>query len=126
MRVICNVGKSVKVEELQRRTKWLSVSQAVAYHSLMVARRILTTEQPKYLFVKLSKAIQNERRHNYGTRHGTIQAAAPRLALISALWLYRVVEMYRRLPRDMVALPVGGNRDKLYKNRLRTWVIMNY
>lgn len=125
MRVICNVGKSVPVEELQRRLKWLSVRQAVAYHSLMVARRVLTTEQPKYLFLKLSEAIQNERRHNYGTRHGAIQAAAPRLALISASWLYRVEELYRRLPRDMVELPVGGNRDQLYKNKLRTWVITN-
>ena len=44
MQVICNVGKSVKVEELQRRTKCLSVRQAADYDSLMTARRILATK----------------------------------------------------------------------------------
>ena len=127
MRVVCNVGKSVRVEELQKRTRWLSLRQAIVYHSLMVARRILTTEQPKYLFKKLSETLQqqNERRHNYGTRHGSSQAA-PRLALISASWLYRVEELYRRLPGDIVELPLGGSKDQLYKNMLRTWVVANY
>ena len=126
MRVICNVGKSVKVEELQRRTKWLSVRQAAAYHSLMTARRILATKQPQYLYQKLSGALQfeNDRRHNYGTRHGAT-TAAPRLALISASWLYRVVEHYRSLPRDIVELRVGLNGDQVYKNLMRKWVISN-
>jgi hypothetical protein len=57
MRVVCNVGKSVNVEDLQNRTRCLSVRQAVVYHSLMVARRVLTTEKPKYLFIKLSEAL---------------------------------------------------------------------
>ena len=94
----------------------------------MVARRVLTTEQPKYLFIKLSEALQlqNERSHNHGTRHGTILPAAPRLALISSSWLHRVVELYRRLPGDIVELPVGpGTRDQMYKNKLRAWVIIN-
>ena len=128
MRVVCNVGKSVKVEELQKRTRWLSVRQAVVYHSLMVARRVLTTEKPKYLFIKLSEVLQlqNERSHNHGTRHNTILPAAPRLALISSSWLHRVVELYRRLPGDIVELPVGpGTRDQMYKNKLRTWAIIN-
>ena len=107
--------------------KLLSVRQAVVYHSLLVARKVLTTEQPKYLYRKQSEALQlqNERSHNYGTRHCTIQPAAPRLALISTTWLYRVEELYRRLPRDIVGLPLGGSKDQLYKNKLRTWVVTN-
>ena len=126
MRIVCNVGKSVRTEELQRRTRWLSVRQAVAYHSLMVARRILITQQPQYLYQKLTKSLQfeNERQHNYGTRYGAFQAA-PRLALISASWLYRVVDMYRSLPVVMKELPAGGNKDQLYKNMLRKWVTAN-
>ena len=51
--------------------------------------------------------------------------AAPRLALISASWLYRVVELYRSLPADIVDLPVGGSEDRLYKKTLRKWVLSN-
>ena len=64
MRVICNVGKSVKIKELQRRTGWLSVRQAVMYHSL----------KPAYLHHKLSGALEaGERLHN--TRHGAQEVA---------------------------------------------------
>ena len=103
-----------------------SLRQAAAYHSLMSARRILATKQPQYLYQKLSGALQfeNNRCHNYGTRHGTT-TAAPRLALISASWLYRVVEHYRSLPRDLVELWVGLNGDQVYKNLMRKWVIFN-
>ena len=95
---------------------------------------VLTTEEPKYLYRKLSEALQlqNERSHNFGTRHCTIQAAAPRLALISTSWLCRVEELYRRLPRDIVGLPrdivglpLGGSKDQLYKNKSKTWVVTN-
>ena len=127
MRVICNVGKSVKVEDLQKRTNWLSLRQAIIYHSMMAARRILSTKQPCYLYGKLSEAlwIENERSHNYRTRHG-VTLAAPHLALISSSWLYRVVKLYRCLPHDMVELPVGGSRDQIYKTRLRKWVTGNF
>ena len=127
MRVVCNVGKSVRVEELQRRTNWLSVRQAAIYHSLMAARKILCTQQPKYLYEKLSEALrfERERQHDYETRYGAVQAA-PRLALISASWRYRVVELYRSLPADIVELPVGGSGDTVYKKLLRKWVSTNY
>ena len=124
MRVVCNVGKSVTVEELQRRTRWLSVKQAAAYHSLMDARRILNTKQPRYLYQKLSKALSIERQHNYNTRHGAVEAA-PRLALISSSWFYRVMDLYRRLPVDMKELPMGGNKDQIYKSKMRKWVMTN-
>ena len=127
MRVVCNVGKSVRVEELQRRTNWLSVRQAAIYHSLMAARKILCTQQPKYLYEKLSEALrfERERQHDYETRYGAVQAA-PRLALISASWRYRVVELYRSLPADIMELPVGGSGDTVYKKLLRKWVSTNY
>ena len=126
MRVVCNVGKSVKLEELYKQTNWLSVRQSAVYHSLMAARRILCTQQPRYLYNKLSEALrfERERQHDHDTRFGAVQAA-PRLALISASWLYRVVELYRRLPADIVALPAGCSGDKLYKKTLRKWVISN-
>ena len=127
MRIVCNVGKSVKTEELQKQTHWLSVKQAAVYYSLMDARRILTTKQPVYLYEKLSDALlENARQHNYGTRNGVIQAAAPRLTLISSSWRYRVVDLYRRLPGNIVDLPVGGSRDQLYKSTIRKWVTSNY
>ena len=124
MRVICNVGKSVKIEDLQQRTGWLSIRQAVMYHSLMDARRVMTTRQPTYLHHKLSGALtEGQRLHN--TRHGA-QQAAPRLALIQSSWLPRAAAGYRRLPRDLVALPRGvGGRDQAFKGRLRKWVVQN-
>ena len=64
MRVICNVGKSLKIEELKRRTGWLSICQAVMYHSLMDARRVMTIRQPAYLYHKLSGALAEGERLN--------------------------------------------------------------
>ena len=40
--------------------------------------------------------------------------------------LYRAAAGYRRLPRDLVALPRGtGGRDQAFKGRLRKWVVQN-
>ena len=47
----------------------LSVRQAAIYHSLMEARRILSTKQPLYLYDKLSAALQ-ERQHGHDTPAG--------------------------------------------------------
>ena len=90
----------------------------------MVARRILITQQPQYLYQKLTKSLlfESERQHNHDTRYGAFQAA-PRLALISASWLYRVVADMKRIPRDLLDMPMGGNRDKAFKTRLRAWVV---
>ena len=121
MRVVCKVGKSVRVKDLQRMTNWLSSRQAAQYHSLMEARRILSTKQPVYLYSKLSAALQ-ERQHGHNTRHGT-RPAAPRLALIESSWRYRVVADMGRMPRDLLNMPVGGSRDKAYRDKLRAWVI---
>ena len=52
--------------------------------------------------------------------------AALRLALISASWRYRVVELYRNLPADIMDLPVGGSGDRLYKKTLKKWVMSNF
>ena len=123
MRVICNVGKSVKIEVLQQKTGWLSIRQAVMYHSLMDARRVMTTRQPAYLHHKLSLALaEGERLHN--TRYGA-QQAAPRLALIQSSWLHRAAAGYRRLPGSLVALPRGAGKDKAFKGKLKKWVVQN-
>ena len=88
----------MRITDLQKMVGWLSVRQAVKYHSLMEARRILSTKQPLYLYAKLSAALQ-ERQHSHNTRHGA-----------------------RRMPRELVDLPLGGSRDKAYRARLRAWV----
>ena len=121
MRVICKVGKSVRIKDLLKMTGWLSIRQAAQFHSLMEARRILNTHQPVYLFDKLTAALQ-ARPHAYDTRHGAV-AAEPRLALLRSSWLHRVVADMRRMPRDLLQLPVGGMRDKAFRTRLRDWVI---
>ena len=121
MRVVCKVGKSVRVKDLQRMTNWFSSRQAAQYHSLMEARRILSTKQPVYLYSKLTAALQ-ERHHGHYTRHGA-RPAAPRLALIESSWRYRVVADMRRMPRELLDMPVGGSKDKAYRDKLRAWVI---
>ena len=123
MRVICKVGKSTRLADLQRMTGWMSIRQSVKYHSLMEARRILTSQQPTYLYKKLSTALQG-RQHDYQTRHGG-QLAAPRLALVESSWLHRVVADYRGLPRDIVGLPKIGARDQVYRKKLKAWVTGN-
>ena len=120
MRVVCKVGKSAKIKDLQKTMYWMSVRQAAKYHRLLEAKRILTTKQPVYLFEKLSVALQ-ERQHGHDTRHGA-QQVEPRLALIRSSWLYRVVADMRRMPRDLLDMPAGGSRDKAYRARLRAWV----
>ena len=65
MRVIYNVGNSVKTEELQKQNNWLSVKQAAVYYNLMDARRMLTTKPPVYLYKKLSEAqLRHKERRN--------------------------------------------------------------
>ena len=124
MRVICKVGKSTRISDLQRMTGWMSIRQSVKYHSLMEARRILTShQQPAYLYQKLYTALQG-RQHNYQTRHGA-QLAAPRLALVESSWLHRVVADYQGLPMDIVELPKRGARDQAYKKKLKAWVAIN-
>ena len=68
-----------------------------------------------------SMSVQ-ERQHGHNTRHGT-RPAAPRLALIESSWRYRVVADMRRMPRELLDMPVGGSKDKAYRDKLRAWVI---
>ena len=54
--------------------------------------------------------------------HGA-QEVEPRLALIRSSWLYRVVADMKSKPRDLLDMPMGGNRDKAFKTRRRAWVV---
>ena len=122
MRVIGKVVKSVRIKDMQKMTNWLSIRQAAQVHSLMEARRILKTQQPVYLFGKLTVALQ-ARQHGYNTRHSAVQAE-PRIALIRSSCLYMVTADMRRMPRDLLQLPVGrGRKEKAYRARLRSLVI---
>ena len=47
----------------------------------------------------------------------------PEYLATEASWLYRVVADMRRMPRELVDLPVGGSRDKAYRARLRAWIV---
>ena len=63
-----------------------------------------------------------ERQHGHDTLHSARQVE-PRLALIRSSWLYRVTADMKRMPRDLLDMPMGGNRDKAFKTRLRAWVV---
>ena len=79
---------------------------------------MLVTKEPLYLYQKLTSA-RLERVHQ--TRYGPV-LARPSLALSQSSWRYRVLEAQEKLPRDMVGLPKGDNRDGAYRRRLRAWV----
>ena len=121
MRSICKVGKSVRIEELLEITNWLSVRQAVAYYSLMEARRVLTTMEPSYLYNVLTSSTPTSQ---YNTRHGALPPR-PCLSLVESSWRYRVMRDMERLPRELVNMSRGENRDVAFRRELRNWVKQN-
>ena len=127
MRVVGNVGKSVKVEELQRRTKWLSEAGRCLSQSHVsqedTSHKTASVSLPEAVWGSTVWEQQAPQLRNETWRHHSRSTPTQRLALISASWLYRVVEHYRSLPRDLVELRVGLNGDQVYKNLMRKWVI---
>jgi hypothetical protein len=122
-RAICKVGKGVSTGDLLAMVKWLSVRQAVAYYSLMEARRVVTTGEPRYLYDKL---VGRDTGHATRGLHGGLRApAAPRLSLARSAWRHRVLVDWQRLPLALVELPVSNKRDQAFRSRLRAWVKLN-
>ncbi len=121
MRSICNVGKSARIEDLLRMTNWLSVRQSIVYFSLMEARRVLTSKEPRYLYNVLTTSSPTSL---YNTRHGT-RPPKPRLSLVESSWRYRVQADMERLPRELVNMDTGENRDLMFRKELRNWVKEN-
>jgi hypothetical protein len=122
-RAVCKVGKGVSTINLLNMMKWLSVRQAVVFHSLMEARRVVTTGEPRYLYDKL---VGRDTGHATRGLHGGLRApAAPRLSLARSAWRHRVLVDWQRLPLALVELPVRGKRDQVFRGRLRAWVKEN-
>ena len=80
--------------------------------------RVVTTGEPRYLYNRLMETMP---RSGYETRHGA-NPATPRLALTRSSWRHRVIAALQMLPRELVELPRGENRDGAYRRKLKDWV----
>ena len=53
-RMVTKCGKRTPIKSLLNQCGWLSVNQLSVYHSLILVYKVLSTQSPKYLYMKLS------------------------------------------------------------------------
>ena len=49
-RTVTKLSKFTPTSDLMRQCNWMTVRQLVAYHSLVVLHRVMTTKSPTYIF----------------------------------------------------------------------------
>ena len=117
-RILLKAKYDTPTEVLLKETNSLSVQQMIAYHTALLAYKIVKKNRPSYLAEKLQ-------RRNVGVslrdNQGSIVQRNKKLALSKEGFVYRGAALLNKLSVEL------RNEDKLevFKAGLRKWVLVN-
>ena len=117
-RILLKAKYDTPTEVLLKETNSLSIQQMIAYHTALLAYKIVKTNKPSYLAEKLQ-------RRNVGVNlrgnKGSIVQRNKKLALSKEGFVYRGTALLNKLSVEL------RNEDKLevFKAGLRKWVLVN-
>ena len=114
----------------------MSVRQLMAYHSLMLLHKTISSQKPVYLYQKVTSGGQFPYKtrqaatcppgfsfevHHPSTSGAVRLGAGSRKGLTMQGWCWKSVELYNTLPADLRLEKKLLN----FKKRLKTWVMSN-
>ena len=117
MRLLTGSSRGTPTTDLLKLTNTLSVQQLVAFHTLVMVFKIITTSRPAYLARKLKVSTQEVLQRC----QGTIIPARQSLSITRGGFIFRGTQLYNSLPQ---ALRKEKNLKK-YRDAVRTWVQEN-
>ena len=111
----------ISTRELLKQTGKLSVRQMAFYHTVMQVKKVLTNEQPEYLYRKLTENVTT---HKYDLRGRAEKRSLQKIGkagnLTTKAFINRSIEDYNRLPINLREMPLGG-----FKKSVRLWTMNN-
>ena len=135
-RSVAKMNIFTPTKTLMKVCGWMSVRQLMAYHSLMLLQKTISSQTPVYLYKKVTAGGQ----FPYQTRQaakcpsgftfevthpsasGAVRlGAGSKMGLSKQGWYRRSVELYNTLPADLRLERKLPN----FKKRLKIWVEMN-
>ena len=130
-----NIFTSTKV--LMKACGWMSVRQLMAYHSLVLLHKTMTSQRPEYLYQKVTSGGE----YSYKTRQaaacppgfsfevthptdsGSIRhGTGPKHELSRQSWCWKSVDDYNNLPSDLKL----ERKLPSFKKRLKDWIELNF
>ena len=117
-RLLLSARYDTPTEELLQRTSSLSVQQMIAYHSGVLAYKIVKAGKPNYIAEKLTrKDVGKKLRGNLGR----ISIKKKKLAISREGFIYRAALLLNKIDEDL------RNEEKLdrFKTGFRKWVLQN-
>ena len=124
------------IKVLLKTCGWMSVSQLMVYHSLVLLQKTLAQQSPLYLYEKVTAAGQFPYKtkqaavcpaqFSFDVQHPTDSdtvrlVSSAKLGISKKGWCWRSVEMYNLLPSDIRLEKKLTN----FKKRLKDWVTLN-
>ena len=117
-RLLLNARFDTPTEVLLRETSSLSIQQMIAYHTTLLARKILTSGKPHHLKERLVE--RNDGMH-LRKSHGRVIQRNSKLSIYKEGFIHRSTCLLNKLSEEV------RNEEMLekFKVQLRKWVIMN-
>ena len=120
-RLVCRKGIYTPISTLLGECNWLSVSQLIVYHSLVLLHKVQKCHEPKYLYGLFTR----ERRYNIrGEGLGKMDCTSvnlPTLNLNCRSFKWRTVQQWNQLPAS-----VRQCKSLMeFKAKLKTWIREN-
>ena len=116
MRILTGCKRETPTSVLLEQTNSLSVHQSIAYQTLVLTHKIVTSKKPTYLATKLCR--QREAGNLLRGQEGNIAQPNYRLNSSRSGFIYRAAKLFNRLP------PILKFQEKLssFKCDVRRWV----
>lgn len=113
IRLICGLGRREHVTKHLKEVEWLNTEQRRILHSCVLFHKIITLQQPSYLYNKIKYRTDV---HNINVRRkGHITIPQHSTALFQSSYSYNIARLYNKVPDDMKRLPLFSFKKKLKK-----------
>ena len=119
MKLLTGTPRRTATTTLLQMTNTLYVQQLVAYHTLTMVNKVITTSKPAYLASRLK--IREEDAGVPGWNQQKISAISQRLSLTRCGFIYRGSQLFNSLPTQLRK----ETDPKKFSQAVRTWVVEN-
>ena len=101
-RLVTNCGLYTPTKTLLKECGWLSVSQLVFYHTVVLLFKVRMSQQPKYLF-NMAVSAENDRYGARSNQAGKLRVVGqePKQALNRNSFRWRSIQCWNQLPHQL-------------------------
>ena len=121
MRLLSGLGRETPTETLLMKTESLSVQQMIAFHTLMMVKKVTKSQQPKYLAEKLSLIEDVPERRVMERTKQIIIPVERNLSVSRGGFVYRGYKLFNSLPVSLRS----EQKIPAFRKNAKAWVKFN-